>query len=217
MLIFFLLIDLSVTRTAGQPTPTYSSTLSAILSSISHSGPSTLYRGLTLTLLRDVPFSGAYWVVFEGIRRRVVEARPVLPGLLDPNSNARPSSSNGDHKENSKLTLGETFVAGATSGMVAALITQPFDVLKTRKQVLLPPVPATSVSQLHIASLGAPVASATKAPGMSIPALLLHIARTEGVKALFSGVGPRVLKIAPACGMMLGCYEGVGRFFGEGR
>jgi solute carrier family 25 protein 39/40 len=51
---------------------------------------------------------------------------------------------------------------------------------------------------------------------MSIPRHLVHIVRTEGLKALFSGVGPRTLKIAPACGMMLGCYEGVGRFFGEG-
>jgi hypothetical protein len=43
--------------------------------------------------------------------------------------------------DRSKLTLSETFTAGAGSGMLAALVTQPFDVLKTRKQVFQQPPP----------------------------------------------------------------------------
>lgn len=111
--------------------------------------------------------------------------------------------------------------------MLAALVTQPFDVLKTRKQVFQPPPPglpalntATGIAfkskfkfnfNSTIPAVPEPATMST-----SIPRHLVHIVRTEGIKALFSGVGPRTLKIAPACGMMLGCYEGVGRFFGEG-
>ncbi|KAF8483131.1 mitochondrial carrier domain-containing protein [Gautieria morchelliformis] len=40
--------------------------------------------------------------------------------------------------------------------------------------------------------------------------LLLHIIRTEGVSASFAGLTPRMAKIAPACGIMIACYEGVG-------
>jgi solute carrier family 25 protein 39/40 len=116
-------------------------------------------------------------------------------------------------------------MAGAGSGMLAALVTQPFDVLKTRKQVFQQPPPglpalntATGIafkSKLKF-SINTVIPSAPNSTSMSIPRHLVHIVRTEGLKALFSGVGPRTLKIAPACGMMLGCYEGVGRFFGEG-
>jgi solute carrier family 25 protein 39/40 len=44
--------------------------------------------------------------------------------------------------------------------------------------------------------------------------LIMHIIRSEGWKALFAGVVPRTAKVAPACGLMIGCYEGVGRYLG---
>jgi hypothetical protein len=37
--------------------------------------------------------------------------------------------------------------------------------------------------------------------------LLAHIIRTEGTAALFAGVLPRTAKIAPACGIMIACFE----------
>jgi solute carrier family 25 protein 39/40 len=216
--------------TAGQPTPTYASTLSTILQTITHSGPSSLYRGLGLTLLRDVPFSGLYWVVFEGFRRRIVEGRELTNQdlaihTLEPGAGRSGNGGGSGPGDRSKLSLSETFMAGAGSGMLAALVTQPFDVLKTRKQVFQQPPPglpalntATGIafkSKLKF-SINTVIPSAPNSTSMSIPRHLVHIVRTEGLKALFSGVGPRTLKIAPACGMMLGCYEGVGRFFGEG-
>jgi hypothetical protein len=38
-------------------------------------------------------------------------------------------------------------------------------------------------------------------------ALLTRIVRTEGSSALFAGNIPRIAKIAPACGIMIACYE----------
>jgi len=40
------------------------------------------------------------------------------------------------------------------------------------------------------------------------------VIRTEGWGALFAGLTPRCGKVAPACGMMIACYEGVGRYLG---
>ena len=34
-----------------------------------------------------------------------------------------------------------------------------------------------------------------------------QIVRVEGVRALYAGLTPRVAKIAPACGIMIACYE----------
>jgi solute carrier family 25 protein 39/40 len=75
------------------------------------------------------------------------------------------------------------------SGITAALMTSPFDVLKTRRQAF---IMGQSVRQ------GTPISSFT---------VLRQILHTEGVKELFAGLTPRMAKIAPACGIMIACYE----------
>ncbi|KAL4064889.1 mitochondrial carrier domain-containing protein [Scleroderma yunnanense] len=85
------------------------------------------------------------------------------------------------------------FACGAISGTTASLLTSPFDVLKTRRQALL---------------MAGTIPSHTRG---TIP-LCLRIIRTEGVGALFAGVLPRTAKIAPACGIMIACFEGVGKY-----
>lgn len=82
------------------------------------------------------------------------------------------------------------FACGAISGTTAALFTSPFDVLKTRRQALI-----MSGSSSRVSS--------------SVP-FILQIAKAEGTRALFAGLLPRVAKIAPACGIMIACFEGVG-------
>lgn len=43
---------------------------------------------------------------------------------------------------------------------------------------------------------------------------LANIYKNEGVGALYSGFGPRVMKIAPACAIMISSYE-VGKNFSK--
>ena len=66
----------------------------------------SLWRGLGPTLWRDVPFSGIYWAGYEGWKK--VFKRHGMSGAW------------------------VAFLSGAVSGTSAALITSPFDVLKTR-------------------------------------------------------------------------------------
>ncbi|KAL0580389.1 Carrier protein, mitochondrial [Marasmius crinis-equi] len=85
------------------------------------------------------------------------------------------------------------FVSGAVSGTSAALVTSPLDVIKTRRQAL--------------------VMSSSEAPQVTSSfRLIQQIIRTEGASALFAGLTPRIAKIAPACGIMIACFEGVGKF-----
>ncbi|KAF9242885.1 mitochondrial carrier domain-containing protein [Melanogaster broomeanus] len=85
------------------------------------------------------------------------------------------------------------FASGAISGMTASVATSPFDVLKTRRQALL---------------MAGTIPSRTTA---TIP-LCWRIVQTEGISALYAGILPRTAKIAPACGIMIACFEGVGKF-----
>lgn len=159
---------LELIRTNLQSTPLSSSsphTLRSVLLSIrapvQAQGFRYLWRGLGPTLWRDVPFSGIYWASYEGWKAAFARQRHSGTWVA--------------------------FISGAVSGTTAALITSPFDVLKTRRQSLIMSDPASRLTS-------------------SIP-LLLEILRTEGSAALFAGILPRIAKIAPACGIMISCFE----------
>ncbi|KAG6842606.1 hypothetical protein C0991_000132 [Blastosporella zonata] len=163
---------LELIRTNLQSTPlsphnphTLSSVLTSVRALVQKRGVLSLWRGLGPTLWRDVPFSGLYWASYEAWKR--------------------------EFNRNGRDGAWVAFICGAVSGTSAALITSPFDVLKTRRQALV-----MSPSSGHVSS--------------SIP-FLLRIVRTEGVSALFAGISPRVAKIAPACGIMIACFEGIGK------
>lgn len=65
-----------------------------------------LYSGLTPTLLRDVPYSGIYYMFFTQLKD--------LKNCRDAH---------------------ETFLCGLIAGIAASLLTQPFDVVKTKMQI----------------------------------------------------------------------------------
>lgn len=96
-----------------------------------------------------------------------------------------------------------SFVSGSLSGIVAALATNPFDVGKTRMQI--------SHEQQKTSLIKSPN---TRQP---IYKFLYEILRNEGASALYVGVVPRCLKIAPSCAIMISTYEMGKRFFATPR
>ena len=164
---------------------------------ISAHGYLSLWRGLTLTLWRDVPFSGLYWWGYESIRGILTEARETSRGrsLEVDGSRSRARSRSQSH-ENHTATFLDSFIAGATSGAVASVLTTPFDVGKTRQQVFVDErAPASGAAK-------------TLAPEkQSMLRFLMHIFKEEGMSGLFKGWIPRTLKVAPACAIMISSYE----------
>jgi len=144
----------------GQP-HTLRSVLSSIQNLIQRRGVLSLWRGLPATLWRDSTFSGFYWASYEAWKRSFLQRG--YEGVW------------------------VAFASGAISGTSAALLTSPFDVLKTRRQAF---VMSPTIAKIP----------------RTIP-LLLQIIRTEGPAALYVGITPRIVKIAPACGLMISCFE----------
>lgn len=174
-------------------------TFNGIRSMVAVHGYTSLWRGLTLTLWRDVPFSGLYWWGYESIRSRISDireerrGRPLTRDTIDglKRTTARRRSQS---RENHTETFVDSFAAGATSGALASIITMPFDVGKTRTQIF------------HDAPRrGAGGALAPEEQNMM--RLLLHIFKTEGFPGLWRGWIPRTLKVAPACAIMISSYE----------
>ncbi|KAF5346920.1 hypothetical protein D9758_010090 [Tetrapyrgos nigripes] len=92
----------------------YTSMRSAFLS-IARGGPSELFRGFSATSLRDAPYAGMFMVFYEGLKRH---ASSVLP-TDSPGETALLHS-----------------MCGATASGLATAATHPFDVIKTKLQVL---------------------------------------------------------------------------------
>lgn len=178
----------------GNTSGIFRSTLRGLHQMTQTQGYSSLWRGLTLTMWRDVPFSGFYWWGYEATRNAISGARERAHGkVLDSNrSMTRKRSQSEDNHTN---TFFDSFVAGATSGAVAAFVTTPFDVGKTRRQVF-----EHSGDELVKASRKVP-------EELSMPRFLAHIFKEEGMAGLFKGWAARCMKVAPACAIMISSYE----------
>jgi solute carrier family 25 protein 39/40 len=134
---------------------------------IRNRGLSGFYSGWGSTLARDAPFSAIYWFAFDLLR-------PVWNG-----------GEGGVHGGESFSNIA-TFCAGASSSMIAAVCTHPFDVLKTQHQ-------------LSVAKAGAAVGNVS----------LSSLVRAGGVLGLYRGLSMRLATVIPGSALMVTIYEWV--------
>ncbi|XP_026228288.1 solute carrier family 25 member 40 [Anabas testudineus] len=146
-----------------------------IRSAVENEGWLSLWRGLGPTLLRDVPFSALYWYNYEKGKTWLCE-----------------------WKNTTEPTLTITFISGAVSGSIASVVTLPFDVVKTRRQVELGELQRTNLSRQM---------------SSSTISVMSRIVAQDGFGGLFAGFLPRLIKVAPACAIMISTYEFGKAFF----
>ncbi|KAG9508667.1 Solute carrier family 25 member 40, partial [Fragariocoptes setiger] len=177
---------LELVRTKMQSTKlSYWEIGTAVRNLVQVEGYLSLWRGLAPTLLRDVPFSSIYWASYECLKGKFNQRQPTWQFSLS---------------------------AGAISGSLAAVITLPFDVAKTHRQIEL--------GEKEIMSNRPNASSEThaspprrKVTSSSVSDVLTRIYRQHGIPGLFSGIVPRVIKVAPSCAIMISCYELGKQFF----
>ncbi|XP_053944102.1 probable mitochondrial glutathione transporter SLC25A39 isoform X6 [Cuculus canorus] len=146
-----------------------------IRSAVAQDGWLSLWRGWGPTVLRDVPFSALYWFNYELVRQWLCGWAQL---------------------EEASFMI--SFTSGAISGMVAAVLTLPFDVVKTQRQIEL------GDSEVHPVTTSKP---------SSTWLLMQRIRAESGTRGLFAGFLPRVIKVAPACAIMISTYEFGKTFF----
>ena len=108
------------------------------------------YKGWSSTILRDVPFSFIYWISYERLKifyGKIWDEDITFSERLFSNIGAIANSQenillkNGSENvpknvpKASEHSILLTFLSGSTSGVLAALFTHPFDVLKTQQQL----------------------------------------------------------------------------------
>ncbi|KAJ7160263.1 mitochondrial carrier domain-containing protein [Mycena filopes] len=159
-------VPTEVIKTRAQ-TSTYGpgqSSLSAARFLLASDGWKGFYRGFGSTIMREIPFTSIQFPLYELLKSRLSTFVGRKP-----------------------LYAHEAAVCGSFAGGVAAALTTPLDVLKTR--VMLD------------------MRDATKEKLPSLPARLKNIYVAEGIPALFAGVVPRTLWISAGGAVFLGVYE----------
>lgn len=163
-------IEMIRTKMQAKKGFSYKDLVSIIRNAIQQGGLLSLWQGLGPTLLRDVPFSAVYWMGYEILKSKFTD-----PGFA------------------------ASFSSGAVSGAMAALLTTPFDVIKTHRQ-------------MELGELVFRNPSAVKKLPFTF-SLMFQLYRESGWRSLFAGVSARVMKVAPACAVMISTYELSKSFF----
>ncbi|XP_061087339.1 mitochondrial glycine transporter B isoform X5 [Conger conger] len=137
----------------------YVTVLGALRSVYVTEGPRALFSGLTATLLRDAPFSGIYVMFYS-------QAKRSLPQTMSSSACAPLLN----------------FSCGVMAGVLASLVTQPADVVKTHVQV-----------SPHL----------YKSTGDAVRSIYLE----QGLKGFFRGAVPRSLRRTLMAAMAWTVYE----------
>nr|XP_057937071.1 mitochondrial S-adenosylmethionine carrier protein isoform X1 [Doryrhamphus excisus] len=150
-------------RTQASPS---SSTYHVLLATLREEGVGGLYRGFRSTLLREIPFSLVQFPLWEYFKTCWSRRR------------------------GQTLHSWQAAVCGAFAGAVAAFLTTPLDVAKTR---------------IMLAKAGSTTASG------NIPLVLRDVWKSRGLSGLFAGSIPRMTSISVGGFIFLGAYEKVRR------
>uniref|UniRef100_A0AAR2JK08 Mitochondrial S-adenosylmethionine carrier protein n=1 Tax=Pygocentrus nattereri TaxID=42514 RepID=A0AAR2JK08_PYGNA len=137
-----------------------------LLTTLREEGVRGLYRGFGSTVLREIPFSLVQFPLWEYLKTLWWR------------------------RQGERLDSWQAAVCGAVAGAVAAFVTTPLDVAKTR---------------IMLAKAGTATASG------NIPLVLYEVWKCKGVFGLFAGSIPRMTFISVGGFIFLGAYEKVRR------
>ncbi|RMZ76719.1 hypothetical protein DV737_g4731, partial [Chaetothyriales sp. CBS 132003] len=156
----------------------YNSLFSAIRSIYGTEGIRGFFSGFGATAVRDAPYAGLYVVFYEACKARLSRLLPAEPQAqhADVTSGGRQSAAKKDTNA----------LVNATSGVLAAatatVITNPFDAVKTRLQLM------------------------PQKYGNTVKAALLML-REDGIRGFFDGLGLRMTRKAVSSALAWTVYE----------
>lgn len=144
----------------------YKSMFDAFTETYKCAGPRALFSGMAPTLMRDVPFSGLYYMFYSRLKTGIDEC---------------------GYGSTDKSVL--YFCCGIMSGMMASMITQPADVIKTHMQL-------------------------SPKEHRKILLTVKYLYDKGGLRGFFCGIIPRTLRRTLMAAMAWTVYEEVSRKFG---
>ena len=127
-----------------------------------------LYRGISAGVLTWVPYLSLYFMMYESL---IANARPIWPSEAHPKD----------------PTFFAVLTSGITAGVCAAVLTHPFDVIRTR---------------IQLGGAGTPD---------SVWLMVRSIAATEGAAGFSRGILARTMQLAPTSSLTIVCFSALKR------
>ena len=153
-----------------------------------------LYRGGGVTVMREIPFTVIQFPLWEGLKTYWGAHKQKSSSPITITTTTTTTTHPHAH-----ITPLESALFGSLSGGLAALITTPLDVLKTR----------IMLSRQHLQNYATTTTttSTTTATAPSATQILKQLIREEGPAALVKGWAPRVVWISIGGAVFLGAYD----------
>ena len=151
-----------------------------------------------MTIMREIPFTIIQFTLWEQFKSSY--------SLRRANTRAAQGSGTIGVRSNEQVSATESAVFGSLAGAIAAALTTPLDVLKTRMMLARRQhgtEPARSAP-----SNPTPVPSRDQARAGPLQ-ILRSIQQTEGLGGFFRGLGPRMAWISIGGAVFLGTYQWV--------
>lgn len=140
---------------------------------LKNEGIKGLFSGFGATAIRDAPYAGLYVLFYEESKRRLSQIQEVTPF-------AEISNSEGCMKSSTSLSI--NFLSGVLAAGFATAITNPFDAVKTRLQLM-----PGKYSNMIIAGR--------------------RMVQEDGIRGLFDGLGLRMGRKALSSALAWTLYE----------
>ncbi|PYH42106.1 putative mitochondrial carrier protein [Aspergillus saccharolyticus JOP 1030-1] len=138
-----------------------------------------LFSGFGATAARDAPYAGLYVLFYEQLKRRLAALATAAP---HPHAQAQNNGDANGPVVKSPSSSSINFVSGGLAAGLATAITNPFDAVKTRLQLM----PGRYGNMMRAARL---------------------MVREDGVRSLFGGLGLRITRKALSSALAWTVYE----------
>lgn len=170
-----------------------------------------------------MPFSSFYWYTFEALKPKYAkffQAAANRSGMMDThggfmsvhndhesqidrNNNINSSTNSDRNKVDEEVHGIVSFASAATAGMMASLLTHPFDVLKTRQQLSEFRVSTGNNNRISEIDISSKITKVKNNIDISV------LYKEGGIKALYKGIHLRMATVVPAGAIMITVYEAV--------
>ncbi|CAG8557635.1 5331_t:CDS:2 [Paraglomus brasilianum] len=162
------------------PVMKYRNSFDCVLRVIHEEGVRGLYKGLSASYLGTAE-STMQWVIYESLKAKLAERRKRNQKVaLDVNSMTRKGT-------NYWHCWLDNFIAAGTAKLLAACVTYPHEVIRTRLRQ--PPEPDGKLKYTGIIQC------------------VRTVAREEGLVALYGGLSAHLMRVVPNAAIMFFCYE----------
>jgi len=197
--------------------PRYGGPISTLAGIVRNEGPQALYTGCLPAVIGMAPAGSVFYGVFDLLKHRHLNWAAQQREQQQQGASVR-SGQHALQPAPQHLEPMYTLLYGAIAGMASEVIVYPLEVVRRRMQLQCMSLAAARAS-VHRGAAAAAAASTTAATAAAVTAAagtsgwarvvstVVAVAKAEGFKGFYAGMGPNVLQVLPSAALSYYTYD----------